>query len=157
MGMLKNRSVFVFDKGEKMKLKIKNKVNSKDWLIKTSFAENEFAYKVIEDERLWNIGDWSLDYITLKDGKEEIGYCTLGYEEGLVTLYGLSILPWHRNKGHCTEFLKLIISQYKEYNITLLTRNIYLEKVLKALDFKYVGTEISEYSTLKENKYLLNA
>ena len=141
-----------------MKLKIKNKVNSKDWLLKTSFAENEFAYKVLEDERLWDIGDWGLDYITLKDNKEEIGYCTIAIDDN-VSIYGLSILPWHRKKGYCKEFMKLIIKHYNKKNITdieLSTRSPYLESVLKDLGFEYAYSEISEYSNLKEEKYLLN-
>ena len=142
-----------------MKLDIKNKVNNKDWLLKTSFAENEFAYKVLEDERLWDIGEWGLDYVTLKDTEEEIGYCTIAIGAN-IEIYGLSILQWHRRKGYCKKFMELIIEQYSKENtisIELSTRSLYLEKVLKDLGFKYSHSKISEYSNIKEERFILKA
>lgn len=138
-----------------MKLDVKNKVNSKEWLLSTALAENEFSHKVLEDKRLWNIGDWWLDYVSFYDNDNLIGRCTNGYLDGKLTIFGLVIYPWFRNKGYCKKFLELIIKYYGKEDIYLNTRNPYLEKTIKGLGFEYCGKVLSDYSNLYEKSYVL--
>jgi len=138
-----------------MKLDIKNKVNSKEWLLSTALAENEFVHKVLEDNRLWDIGDWGLDYVSFYDNNKVIGRCTIGDLDEKLTIIGLVIYPWFRNKGYCKEFLELIIKHYGKEDIHLNTRNPYLEKTIKGLGFECYGKVLSGYSNLYEKSYVL--
>jgi GNAT superfamily N-acetyltransferase len=114
-----------------------NKVDSIDWLIKTSLAEGIHAYKVLEDERLWNIGEWGT-LLFVEVFNEDI--CVARFMYSIDVLFCVIVYPPFRNKGILKEILEWVNKNTTVVELT--TTNQIVTKT--ALKYGYTVTEVFE-------------
>lgn len=120
---------------------IKDKVDSIDWLLKTALCEGPYAYKVLEDERLWTIGEWGV-FRFVEVYSEEICVARFIYSEK--TVFTLIVYPPYRRKG----ILKKILEWIEENTtvIELTTENPIVSKTAQKYGYKVTEVFEGEYS-----------
>ncbi len=128
-----------------------DKVDSMEWLFTTAFAEGSNALNVINDEELWDIGDWgTLTFIEMLDVDDVVARCMVNEGE----LYGFIVYPNKQNKGYGKLLFEYCMDNHsKDDKMTLSTSNKYMESIIKKYKHKMLGLIDNEYGGPDEPQY----
>jgi len=145
-----------------------DKVDSKDWILSTAYAEREMAFKTLNNKLLWNLGEWgNLLFLEVRSDSDEIMGRAFILKPELVEdenidnfiIGGLHVYPWFLNKGVATLLIQYCINLANEFKIDfgISTNNENLVKLIKAKfeGFVNVSTTISRITDKEETLYKL--
>lgn len=137
-------------------IKVESKVDSLTWLKATAGAEVGFEQNVLNDTRLYTIGngDWNLLFYTILNNDSEVGYVIISTDKP-TKLFGLYVKEEFRNLGACTFLIEHLLKEYG--TIELGTRSKPLQHIISKFECKYLYSKMSEYSHLEEDYYAVSS
>lgn len=131
-----------------LKIRVKNKVDSKEWLLGTCEVEGPNNIDlVLNHPMLQNIGELGLDYYELYYFDTIIGRCCTGYleEDNCNHIWSFQINKEYRNNGLGKYLLSTVISRLGGYNdLRLSSKNPKMLSLAESFGFEYYKTIIND-------------